>query len=228
MILEKKQKVRIKFINEIIKIKNKHEKEKNFINNALYNIILLTIILQKFLKENSLLKNNNDLQQGLLKYSIEILNYQYVNIANLKLIIFYLANLFIYLFNGMSDVNNYFQIENTYIKKIQMIIDNKIENKIIDNNEIYLFLKINLISLGYLFTSNNIHFSITNETQLVLLNYYLTLLHELYPDIINNYDIIKKKITNQIQEFLFTHPQTDSSKSISINKANNNIKKKKE
>ncbi len=227
MILEKKQKVRIKFINEIIKIKNKHEKEKNFINNALYNIILLTIILQKFLKENSLLKNNNDLQQGLLKYSIEILNYQYVNIANLKLIIFYLANLFIYLFNGMSDVNNYFQIENTYIKKIQMIIDNKIENKIIDNNEIYLFLKINLISLGYLFTSNNIHFSITNETQLVLLNYYLTLLHELYPDIINNYDIIKKKITNQIQEFLFTNPQTDSSKSISINKANNNIKKKK-
>ena len=89
--------MRIKFINEIIKIKYKNEKEKNFINNTLYNIILLTIILQQFLKENSMLKNNNDLQQGLLKYSIEILNYQYLNIANLKLIIFYLANLFIYL-----------------------------------------------------------------------------------------------------------------------------------
>ena len=219
--------MRIKFINEIIKIKYKNEKEKNFINNTLYNIILLTIILQQFLKENSMLKNNNDLQQGLLKYSIEILNYQYLNIANLKLIIFYLANLFIYLFNGMNDINNYFQIENTYIKKIQMIMDNKRENTIIEDNEIYSFLKINLISLGNLFTTNNINFSITNETQLVLLNYYIRLLHELYPEIVNNYEIIKKKVTNQIENFLFTHSNTNSSNSISTNKNNNHIKNNK-
>ena len=100
MIIEKKQKVRIEFINEIIKPKNnKHEKEQNFTNHSLFNIILLTIILRDFLKENFKLKNNNDIHQNLLKYSINLLNHQFSNISNLKLILFYLGHMFIFLFN---------------------------------------------------------------------------------------------------------------------------------
>lgn len=52
LIIGKKQKIRIKFINEIIKPNNnKHGKEQNFTNHSLFNIILLTIILIEFLKE---------------------------------------------------------------------------------------------------------------------------------------------------------------------------------
>ena len=201
MILEKKQKVRIKFINEILKLKNKNEKEQSFTNNSLYNIMLLTIILKCFLKENITLKKNNDIQQNSMKYSIELLNYKYSDITNLKLIIFYLGHLFIVLFNGWDDIFNYCQIENIYIKKIEMIMkDNNKDNDdiIISKNEIYPFLKINLISLGYLFTKEKIVFSLNKEIQIELLNYYIQILCDLYPYIISNYILIRKEVLNLI------------------------------
>ena len=218
LILEKKQNIRIKFINEIIKTKNKYEKETNFTTYSLFNTILLTIILKQFLKENSALKKNNDLQQNLLKYSIEILNHQYTDISNLKLIIYYLGHLFIVLFNGMEYITNYFQVENTYIKKIDLIMENQIDKVIIEKNEIYPFLKINLISLGYLFNPRNIAFTLTKETQLTLLFYYVNILKELYPVIIENYDTIKQYLSNEINQFNITHPETG----VSIADSNNN------
>jgi hypothetical protein len=163
--------------------------------------MLLTIILKCFLKENITLKKNNDIQQYSMKYSIELLNYKYSDITNLKLIIFYLGHLFIVLFNGWDDIFNYCQIENIYIKKIEMIMkDNNKDNDdiIISKNEIYPFLKINLISLGYLFTKEKIVFSLNKEIQIELLNYYIQILCDLYPYIISNYTLIRKEILNLI------------------------------
>ena len=154
-----------------------------------------------FLKENITLKKNNDIQQYSMKYSIELLNYKYSDITNLKLIIFYLGHLFIVLFNGWDDIFNYCQIENIYIKKIEMIMnDNNKDNDdiIISKNEIYPFLKINLISLGYLFTKEKIVFSLNKEIQIELLNYYIQILCDLYPYIISNYILIRKEVLNLI------------------------------
>ena len=163
--------------------------------------MLLTIILKCFLKENITLKKNNDIQQYSMKYSIELLNYKYSDITNLKLIIFYLGHLFIVLFNGWDDIFNYCEIENIYIKKIEMIMNHNNKDNddiIISKNEIYPFLKINLISLGYLFTKEKIVFSLNKEIQIELLNYYIQILCDLYPYIISNYTLIRKEILNLI------------------------------
>ena len=180
--------------------------------------MLLTIILKCFLKENITLKKNNDIQQNSMKYSIELLNYKYSDITNLKLIIFYLGHLFIVLFNGWDDIFNYCQIENIYIKKIEMIMkDNNKDNDdiIISKNEIYPFLKINLISLGYLFTKEKIVFSLNKEIQIELLNYYIQILCYLYS---SNYILIRKEILNLIHfensKNTFHVSQTDFSKII--------------
>ena len=219
-IIEKKQKVRIKFINEIIKPKNnRHEKEKNFTNHSLFNIILLTIILRQFLKENFILKNNNDIHQNLLKYSIELLNHQFSNIANLKLILFYLGHMFIFLFNGMNDINNYLQVENSYIKKIEMIMNKRNNNSVITNEEISPFLKINLICIGYLLIPQRIKFTLSKETELVLLYYYIKLLNDYSSLIIENYE--------QIKQYIFNHNNDDYLKKettiLSTNNSKSNI-----
>ena len=198
MIIEKKQKVRIKFINEIIKPKNnKHEKEQNFTNHSLFNIILLTIILRDFLKENFKLKNNNDLHQNLLKYSINLLNHQFSNISNLKLILFYLGHMFIFLFNGMNDINNYLQVENSYIKKIEMIMNKSDDHSVITNEEISPFLKINLICIGYLLTPQKIKFTLSKETELILLYYYIKIFNNYSSLVIENYEQIKQYYFNR-------------------------------
>jgi len=205
LIIGKKQKIRIKFINEIIKPKNnKHGKEQNFTNHSLFNIILLTIILIEFLKENYILKNNNDIQQNLLKYSIELLNYQYSNISNLKLIIFYLAHMFVILFNGMNDINNYFQIENSYIKKIEIIMNKRNDNSVITNEEIFPFLKINLLCIGYLLIQQRIKINLSKETELILLYYYIKILNSYSPIIIENYEQIKQNYFYDNNDFIRT------------------------
>ena len=113
----------------------------------------------------------------------------------------------------MEYITNYFQVENTYIKKIDLIMENQIDKVIIEKNEIYPFLKINLISLGYLFNPRNIAFTLTKETQLTLLFYYVNILKELYPVIIENYDTIKQYLSNEINQFNITHPETGVSNS---------------
>ena len=78
--LEKKQRVRIGFVIEILKNITKNvigEKEEQTTNKILFYTIVLTLTLEKYINENrSLLinrSNNNDLQQFLLTIAVRVL-----------------------------------------------------------------------------------------------------------------------------------------------------------
>ena len=138
-ILGKEQNERIKFLNEIKKQYEKtNNNENNYTNHSLYNCLIITINLTKFLKDNSSLSSNNDLQQILLNISVLALNYSYKNKNNLKVIIYYFSNLFFPLFKEMKNVNHYLSIEYCYLNKILQVI---YKDNIFLENEKYLFFK---------------------------------------------------------------------------------------
>ena len=75
--LRKKQQVRIHFVNEILKNTNKIdiEKEDRIIKSILFNILILTVTLENYLKEikdnSDIITNNNDIQQFILAIVIK-------------------------------------------------------------------------------------------------------------------------------------------------------------
>ena len=99
--LERKQNVRINFVNELMKYINKiniAEKEDHNTQKILFCTLVLTLTLKNFLKENAnnyMIKANNDLQQSLLTFAVQILNYEFENKENLKLIIYYQAKILV-------------------------------------------------------------------------------------------------------------------------------------
>ena len=188
-ILEKEQKIRINFLNEIKKQYDKiNDNENNYTNQSLYNCLIITINLTKFLKDNSSLSSNNDLQQILLNISVLALNYSYKNKNNLKVIIYYFSNLFFPLFKEMKNVNHYLSIEYCYLNKILEVIN---ENNIFIENEKYLFLKIILLCFGELFKNNEITI-IEEKNQDTILYFFCEMFNKIIPNLMENYNDIKK------------------------------------
>ena len=192
-ILEKKQDIRIKFINKKKKKNEKYnEKEDIYSNHSCYNCLILTINLKQFLIENTSGIKNNDLQQNLINISVLTFNYPYKNKSNLKVVIYYFANLFFILFKEMKDVNHYLSIENKYLNKIKSIVD---ETSVFLEGEFYPFLKINIFVLGELFKKDfNEKKNIISkkENQNIIIEYFIKLFIEISPLIIENYLNIKK------------------------------------
>ena len=157
--LKKKQQVRIGFVNEILNNINKiyiDEKEDRVTKSILFNLLILTLTLESYLKEIKAnsdinIKNNNDMQQFLLTIVIKILKKKFLNLNNLKVVLYYIAKLLDLLFPNINDISQYYNIEE-FINLINDITD---EVEILHSIEIYPFIKVNLSCLGECFMANN-------------------------------------------------------------------------
>ena len=153
--LEKKQTVRIGFVNEIMRMLSKlniSERENRITRKILFYTLVLTLTLKNFLKENennSYIKANNDLQQSLLTMAIQTLESNFENMQNLKVIIYYIAKMLVLLFKEMTDIDQYINIEK-YIKKLNSITE---KENLLEEKEVYPFIKVNLSCLGEYFVN---------------------------------------------------------------------------
>ena len=91
--------------------------------------------------------NNNDLQQFLLAIIIKILDREFKDFQNMKLVLYYLVNILIKLVSEIKNINHFLNIEK-YI-----ILINKINKQkdVLKSNEVYPFIKVNLYCLGACF-----------------------------------------------------------------------------
>ena len=176
--LEKKQIVRIGFVNEIMKTISKYnisEREDRITRKILFYTLVLTLTLRNFLKEyenNIYIKSNNDLQQSLLTMAVQTLNNKFENEQNLKLIIYYIAKMLIFLFKNMNDIEQYINIEK-YIQRLNSITEH--ENTL-EEKEIYPFLKVNLSCLGEYFFSNYKENNLQLSSINILTSYFITVI----------------------------------------------------
>ena len=225
----KKQNVRLNFIkiirNEVnswIKNNNK-QKEEEDINKILYHILILTILLEikieEFPKEVLIIENINEnisqynlinLKRELIEFGYNLFVVEYLDINNNKIIIYYLIKLFKLCFQNFHEVNNYISMK-TYIDKIKSIVDSK---SFIDNEELNIFLKDNLLTLGEYFNNNN--FIAFEETiPEITIELTVMVLNNWHDYLIENIQIIKEHINRIIRN------ATD--KIINYDEYNNNI-----
>ena len=175
--LKKKQQVRLGFVNEILNNINKiytSEKEDKVTKSILFNLLILTLTLDNYLKELKVnadinINNNNDMEQFLLTIVIKILKKKFLNYGNLKVVLYYIAKLLDLLFPKINDISQYYNIEE-YINLINSITD---EVEILQSKEIYPFIKVNLSCLGECFKANLTKINLNEFSIEILLNYYI-------------------------------------------------------
>lgn len=205
--LEVKQNIRNNFLKEMInQINYENSISKNnssinmqtcdnpfyyryFINEdaqkILFNIQLVSILLKKYMDDNSNFYNNalvGDLMKSLIIISIYIYERKYKNFNEIKTVIYYLSKMFEYLFRYIINIKNYFNI-NKYICKIKFIV----ENNILLEEEKYPFIKSNIISIGEYFKKDEMNTVLSNEFNILLISFYAFLCLFNYNFIINNY-----------------------------------------
>ena len=191
--LKKKQQVRIGFVGEILKNINKiylEEKEEKLTKRILFYILVLTMTLENYLKEKkeSSISNSNDLQQFLLTIIIKIMNKKFNDFQNMKLVVYYLANLLVILFSEIKDINQYFNIED-YIALIHKITE---EKDVLKNNEIYPFIRVNLYCLGECFISNYPEITLNINSINILIKYYVQAYFNNLSFLLDNFNIFNK------------------------------------
>ena len=199
--LEKKQSVRIGFVNEIMRYLSKinlDEKEDHNTKKLLFFILILTLTLKNFLKENKNnynIRSNNDLQQSLLTMAVEALNHKFQKNGNLKLVIYYLAKMLVLLFKEMNDINQYINIEK-YIENLNIITNdsNIFPEK---DKEKYSFLKLNLACLGEFFIHNYKNSVIKMKYINIIMDYFMYVFWINSSFIGRNYNIYKKEIFSE-------------------------------
>ncbi len=201
--LEKKQSVRIGFVNEIMKTLSKlnvNEREDRITKKILFYSLVLTLTLNNFLKENennSYIKSNNDLQHSLLSLAVQTLDNKFENIQNLKLIIYYIAKMLVLLFKEMNDIDQYINIEK-YIQKLNNVTE---QETILDEKEIYPFIKVNLCCLGEYFFSNLKENNLKLDSINIITYYFVLVVFAKTSFISEHYDIYKKEIFSE--KYLF-------------------------
>ena len=196
--LKKKQQVRIGFVGEILKnIKRIYteEKEEKITRRILFFILVLTLTLNNYLDERkeSNMGNNNDLQQYLLTIVIKILDKEFTDFQNMKLVLYYLANMLIKLFSEIKDINHYLNIEK-YINLINKITKQK---DVLKSNEVYPFIKVNLYCLGTCFLTNYPEIKLRQKSIDILSEYYVSAYFFNLSFLLDNFAIFNK--------FLFLH-----------------------
>ena len=209
--LSKKQDVCLEFI-QIIK-KNKSD----FINNnqiedemkkILYYIILLTLLLDHKMKELiSINDNSNDyknqininnlinIKRDLLSHGYNIFNVELSNLNNYKLIIYYLTKMFYLCFIEFTDASNYVSLK-ILTNKIQLINEN---NCLTDEEEKYLFIRDNILTLGQFFHYNK-NFNLSEEELIdILIELFSIILYYHDDYFTSNFLKIKDIINNNIR-----------------------------
>ena len=216
--LKKKQQVRLGFVNEILKNINKiynSEKEDKVTKAILFNLLILTLTLDNYLKELKVnsdinINNNNDMEQFLLAIVIKILKKKFLNYCNLKVVLYYIAKLLDLLFPKINDISQYYNIEE-YINTINSITD---EVEILQSKEIYPFIKVNLSCLGECFMANYTKISLNEFSIEILLNYYIHafLFNRTY--LLDNYKTLNK--------ILFLHTNNNNNNNYKTTENNKN------
>ena len=195
--LEKKQSLRLNFLNEILNNMNINkvyigEKEDKMTKKILFYLLVLNLTLTNYIKENEENNSSNDIQQILLTLSTEILNKTFTNPQNMKLLIFYTSKMLINLFKYIENIQHFINMDK-YITKLKYIT----ENDYLCNEELYPFLKINLLCLGeYFNTSNDINFKL--DTINIIVKYYSFIYFYKTRFISKNYIEFKKILYNKI------------------------------
>ena len=214
--LKKKQQVRIGFVNEIINNIYKiytEEKEDRVTKRLLFYILILTLTLDNYInerKELNISKNNNDLQHFYLTILTKILDKTFNDIQNLKLVLYYLGHLLIILFSEIKDLNHYFNIEK-YIDLINVITADR---NVLDNNEIYPFIKVNIYCLGVCFLTNYPEIKLNDSSINILIDYYVKAYFFNLSFLLDNFAIFNKYLflynnkivnnNNYINKFIVT------------------------
>ena len=197
--LEKKQTVRIGFVSEIMRTLSKlklNEREDRITRKILFYTLVLTLTLKNFLKENennSYLRTNNDLQQSLLTMAIQTLENKFENMQNLKVIIYYISRMLVLLFKEMTDIDQYINIEK-FIKKLNSITE---KENILEEKELYPFIKVNLSCLGEYFVNKYEDNNLKLSSIKILIDYFILMNFEKTPFISQNYAIYKKEIFSE-------------------------------
>jgi hypothetical protein len=164
--------------------------------------MILTLVLENKILED-LSDNNNKLNQiernNLASLQRDLLSHGYnllINSINNKYIIYYLAKMFYLCFKDFNDANNYFSIK-TYVDKIKIILDS---NCLEDDEEYYIFVRDNILSLGELFHSNEL-FIISEEKLIIknLIQLFSSILYHHYEYFTNNFTLIKENINKNIR-----------------------------
>ena len=216
--LKKKQQLRLGFVNEILNNINKiyiDEKEDRVTKSILFNLLILTLTLENYLKEmktHSDNNNSNDMEQFLLTIVIKVLKKQFFNHNNLKVVLYYCAKLLDLLFPEINDISQYYNIEE-YINLINSITD---EIEILQSKEIYPFIKVNLSCLGECFMSNYPKIYLKEESIDILINYYINAYLFNRNFLIDNYKSLNKIL------FLFNNDNINNNNTKN-NKKNFNI-----
>ena len=92
------------------------------------------------------------------------------------------------LFKEMNDIDQYINIEK-YIKKVNSVT----ELDILEEKEIYPFIKVNLSCLGEYFFTNYKETNLKLNSIKILTNYFIIVVFSKTSFIIDNYDIYKKE-----------------------------------
>ena len=109
--------------------------------------------------------------------------------------IYNLAKLFFLCFKENDDSNDYVNI-NEYINIINKIIN---DNSLEDEEETYIFIRDNILSLGEFFHYNN-NYSLSEEEIInILIELYSIILFHHFEYLINNFDLIKENINKNVR-----------------------------
>ena len=190
--LKKKQQVRIGFVGEIMKNINKiyGEEEERITKRIVFYILVLTLTLDNYLNERkeTNMTNKNDLQQFLLTIVIKILDKEFKNFQNMKIVLYYLANMLIKLFSEIKEIDQYFNIEK-YINLINKITKQK---DILKSNEVYPYIKVNLYCLGTCFLANYPEIKLKQKSIDILSEYYVSAYFFNLSFLLDNFAIFNK------------------------------------
>ena len=230
----KKQNIRLNFIKIIKKEENhfiKYNKQKEEdIHKILYHIVILTMLLNSKINEfendkiniedinNDMCQNNlNSLKRELLELGYNLFNVEFFNDNNKKIIIYYLIKLFRLCFKDFHEVNNYISLKN-YIEKIKSTID---LNNFIDEEEKYLFVKDNLLTIGEFFICNN-YYTFDEIISNIIIEISVMALNHWSEYMINNIQEIKENINKIIRDAIEKIIIQDDYNNIIENQINNN------
>ena len=230
----KKQNIRLNFIKIIKKEENhfiKYNKQKEEdIHKILYHIVILTMLLNSKINEfendkiniedinNDMCQNNlNSLKRELLELGYNLFNVEFFNDNNKKIIIYYLIKLFRLCFKDFHEVNNYISLKN-YIEKIKSTID---LNNFIDEEEKYLFVKDNLLTIGEFFICNN-YYTFDEIISNIIIEVSVMELNHRREYMINHIQEIKENINKIIRDAIEKIIIQDDYNNIIENQINNN------
>ena len=194
----KKQKVRFSFIKKI----KEDKKKEDDIQKILYNIMILTILLEnKIIEEldehdTTIKKDLINLKVGLISFGILFLDgfSDISHINNNKKILYYLARLFSLCFEEFIDENGYISI-NKFINNSLFFIDN---NCFQDDEEKYIFIRDIILSLSKFFRYN-INYFLEEKIIERIIELYFDILYHHYNYFESNYKTIKENINKNIR-----------------------------